>query len=479
VALVASLLTVASLRAMGEEWPVDMAPTELSARTNVHDGYVLRALPASVAPVDQSGPVTASRSTFDYIAGYSPVLQKWIELPDGRLPKGVTQVGVRATLRAVQVGGENWQAVLTSPTGRVKRLFVTAYQSVGPGGMQDCFADYLTQRPVCHGRAAQVLWFVEARCLQSGVSTFALQDEPSGRAMDVARLTVTVPGKVRTDRADPCAVKPTPVTEHDQNPEERAFQMLAQRELMMSRGVSIAADASLTVQLVSQGHLVLTDDRGRQTGFDIATRTARAQIPQSTYRSNPVPPAWTSDPQARPIRSIVVAHPESTEYVLRVQGTEGDPYALSVGAMQDGRGITLIQTDPHVASDIRYRVRVNSDDARQIHVVGDFNGTARSGTGLLTFATPTSVRTALPAGTMRTDVLIFYDAGIDPESFRAQLNGKNASAMFHPYKGWREVVGVPLTSGVNRLDLVIKGRIAAKRRTDRVSLAFVVGQSGQ
>ena len=67
-----------------------------------------------------------------------------------------------------------------------------------------------------------------------------------------------------------------------------------------------------------------------------------------------------------------------------------------------------------------------------------------------------------------------YAAGIDPESLRARLNGRNASTLFHPYSGWREVAGVPLTPGVNRLDLGIKGVIDRKRRTERVRLIFVV-----
>ena len=69
---------------------------------------------------------------------------------------------------------------------------------------------------------------------------------------------------------------------------------------------------------------------------------------------------------------------------------------------------------------------------------------------------------------------MFYAAGIDPESLRARLNGRSASTLFHPYPGWREVAGVPLTPGVNHLELVIKGMIDRKRRTERVRLTFAV-----
>jgi hypothetical protein len=69
---------------------------------------------------------------------------------------------------------------------------------------------------------------------------------------------------------------------------------------------------------------------------------------------------------------------------------------------------------------------------------------------------------------------MFYAAGINPESLRARLNGRNATTLFHPYPGWREVAGVPLIPGVNRLDLAIKGVVDRKRQTERVRLTFVV-----
>jgi hypothetical protein len=367
--------------------------------------------------------------------------------------------------------------MLTGPTGRVKRLFVTAYQAQRPAGLHDCFADYLTQRSSCEGRTAEVLWFVETRCLQPGVSTFALQDIPTGGEQPVARLTVTAPGKSRTDRPDPCAVKPTPVTEHDQDPDEQAFQFVARRELPFGRISLPAADSALTFQLVSDGHLLLTDDRGRQTGVDLTRQVVHEEIPGSSYQERATPPALAAEPHAKPLRSIGVVHPESSEYVLSVQRTQAEPYWLSVGRFEEGRSIVLIQADPHVSSDIAYRIQLHPPDVRQaLRVVGAFNGGARRpGTdGLLTFASPTTARTELPAGTTRTDLLMFYDAGIDAESLRARLNGREASTLFHPYPGWREVAGVPLIPGVNRLDLTIKGVVDRKRQTERVRLTFVV-----
>jgi hypothetical protein len=166
--------------------------------------------------------------------------------------------------------------------------------------------------------------------------------------------------------------------------------------------------------------------------------------------------------------------------MLYVQRTQAEPYWLSVGWLEDGRSIILIQADPHVSSDIAYRIRLNPPNVRQaLRVVGAFNGGTKSpGTdGLLTFASPTTERTELPPGTTRTELLMFYDAGIDPESLRARLNGRDTRTLFHPYPGWREVASVPLTPGENRLDIAIKGVINRKRRTERVRLTFVVPAS--
>jgi hypothetical protein len=354
-----------------------MTQEELSARTNVHDGYVFHVLPLTMAPMEQRG--QPGQSTFDYLAGYSPKLRRWLRVPDGRLPKGLTYIGVRATLRAVQPGGENWQAMLTGPTGRLKRLFVTAYQAQWPGGLRECFGDYLTLRPSCEGRTAEVLWFVETRCLQPGVSTFALQDIPTGGEQAVARLTVTAPGKARPNRADPCAVKPTPVTEHDQDPNEQAFQLVARRESTFNRISLPAADAALTFQLVSDGHLLLTDDRGRQTGFDLTRQVVHEEIPGSSYQERATPPALAAEPHAKPLRAIGVARPESSEYVLSVQRTQAEPYWLTVGWFEEGRSVTLIQADPHVSSDIAYRIRLNPPNVRQaLRVVGAFNGAPKA-----------------------------------------------------------------------------------------------------
>jgi len=87
IGTILSVSTFASTFASAEDWPTAMTPEEVSARTNVHDGYMLQVLPLTSAPVEQRG--QPSQSTFDYLAGYSPKLARWIRLRDDRLPKGL------------------------------------------------------------------------------------------------------------------------------------------------------------------------------------------------------------------------------------------------------------------------------------------------------------------------------------------------------------------------------------------------------
>src|ERR1700730_2529317 len=89
-----AICAIASLGSVSGDWPAEMTVAEISARTNVHDGYVFHVSPLLAAPVEQSLKVTASQSTLDYVAGYSPKLKKWMPLSDGRVVKGLTQIGV-------------------------------------------------------------------------------------------------------------------------------------------------------------------------------------------------------------------------------------------------------------------------------------------------------------------------------------------------------------------------------------------------
>jgi hypothetical protein len=497
-ALFALLLLAAAVPNAAGDWPDKMTTEELARHTNVHDGYVVRVLPSQSAPVQQSATIARSESTLDYVSGYSSKRKEWIPLPDAKMRGGLSWIGVRATLRAVQTGGENWQLVATTSEGRTKRLFPVTYQAASPRGGRDCFFDYLTQDQFCEGRTAHVLWFVEAKCFQPGTWTFVLQDQPGGPP-GAGELKFLVPGRAKPVAIDPCEVKSTPVTEHDTDPDERAFQMLAQREIAFSgagpvtggtpsrfpapsmtvvspsKNAGSGADGALSIQLVSTGDVLLTDGKGSKTGVDSSDRMAMAEIPGSLYQRRPPPPSLASDPHAAPLRFLSVSRPEPGSYVLAVHCTHGDPYYLTVGMNQLGRGVTLIQADDRVSSDIEYRIVVTSD-SRRLRVIGGFDGNLRSiaKDQLLTFASPTGSRTQLPSGTTETQILMFYAPGIRPDSLGAKLNGKDVMTRFHPYAGWREVVRLPLEPGDNILDIGIKGSIAGKRAAEKKRLTFTV-----
>lgn len=481
-------MTVMSMAA--DDWPGTMSPKTIADHKLLHHGYVLRVLRSQ--KVSQSARLADSRSTVDYLAGYSVKQRKWLRLRPGTIQPRYAWIGVRATLRAVQSGGENWGLTLSSPDGKRKFLAPVAYQKVGGrGDKQDCFAEYINQDQFCGATAVQVIWFVESKCLLPGQWKFDLKDSTSP-GQPIAGINFTVPGETDPTTVDPCAVKSTPATAHDSDPVERAFQIHAQRELVYGRpmprrtatgvGTITAApdvapedDATLTLQLVSDGDLLLTDPKGRKTGIDAAEIIEG--IPNSSFRQMQPPPSLANDADSKPLKFISVFRPQGGDYVISVINTHGGHFLLTVSGFQNGKSMTLLQSDVHVATPIQYRVRIDSKDLQKLRVFGAFDGDGRGTRGpLLTFATPTQSQSKLPAGNQETELLLFYGSGINPESMSAKLNGSDVTREFHPFENWREVVRLPLQPGENVLELAIAGTVSGKPVADDKRLVFVVPQ---
>lgn len=92
----------------------------------------------------------------------------------------------------------------------------------------------------------------------------------------------------------------------------------------------------------------------------------------------------------------------------------------------------------------------------------------------LRYSAPIDNRVKLAAGTTKTSVAIYYGATIDPQSFRAALNGVDITSKFHPVPGTAEAVTVPV-AGTTKLQLSVEGRKASGgRATDSDTLTFLV-----
>lgn len=92
----------------------------------------------------------------------------------------------------------------------------------------------------------------------------------------------------------------------------------------------------------------------------------------------------------------------------------------------------------------------------------------------LMYASPTTARTDLPAGTTSFPVHVFYGPTIEPGTFLATLDG-TPIAGFTPMPGTDETVTVPVERGRNVLVLEVRGaRSDGHLATDRDRLTFVV-----
>jgi hypothetical protein len=92
----------------------------------------------------------------------------------------------------------------------------------------------------------------------------------------------------------------------------------------------------------------------------------------------------------------------------------------------------------------------------------------------LKYASPTTARTDLPAGTTSFPVHVFYGPTIEPGTFQATLDG-TPIALFTPMPGTDETVAVPVGRGRNVLVLEVRGtRSDGHLATDRDRLTFVV-----
>ena len=96
---------------------------------------------------------------------------------------------------------------------------------------------------------------------------------------------------------------------------------------------------------------------------------------------------------------------------------------------------------------------------------------------LLSYATVRQKRTHLDRRTTRVSLLVVYAKTVDPETFRASLNGADTSELFSPLPGGSEMVELPVHEGENVLAISIDGTLLdGKTVKDADELIFVVGK---
>ena len=211
--------------------------------------------------------------------------------------------------------------------------------------------------------------------------------------------------------------------------------------------VHLFSDAASGDQLVSEA--LLTDPRGRRLGFSAADRRRYAEIPRAIYGDR------TSD---TPAREIEVPAPLPGTHVIEVAGTRRGRYTLEISGSDrtDASGHALVENVPTIAGTRhRYRLAVGGSPDAPIVLSGAFGG------ALLRYAWPIESTTRVPVAQATVPLVLFYDAALEPTTFRAMFNAADITTRFTPKPGTHQVVILPLSPGMNTLVLSGQGRAGA------------------
>jgi hypothetical protein len=246
--------------------------------------------------------------------------------------------------------------------------------------------------------------------------------------------------------------------------------------------VTFTDQTGLTVSFHSPGELLIANPAGQRLGFDPLTNQSFAEIPGSSYNDVGLEDDETETPDdtVDPAKSLELVSPSIGDYSLTITGTGTGTYNMEIQAL-DTNGQPSQQTflNVPVAPNQVQQIVVHYDSTpgAQVQLAGGFDGGGQRPKDVnhfLSYGSPSSDHTSLPAGTTAFPLLIFYSAETVPGTFSATLNGADVSALFHPIAGGHEFVSVPLQSGRNVLALSISGNLPSRTATDTDRLTFLV-----
>jgi hypothetical protein len=235
--------------------------------------------------------------------------------------------------------------------------------------------------------------------------------------------------------------------------------------------------SGLTISLHSPAELLLTDPQGRRTGRDPIRNVDCREIPNSGYGDESIADAETREP-VPPEMELDIREPMDGTYILQVVGTENGSYSLYIRP-QDRAGKSPAQaffaqmpTFPGAVH--QYILEYSASPGSVLKLSGGFDGHGQRPSDVnkfLSYANPMSTRVQLRAGERTFPLMIFYGTTIQPQTFRATLNGTDITALFHPAPGGTELINLPLDPGSNPLVLSVDGATASGRMasdTDRL-----------
>lgn len=323
-----------------------------------------------------------------------------------------------------------------------------------------------------HGTKGPVNHFVLVTGLTSDKRTFNVLDtwndlDDDGIADGPVALSTTL-----DNASNPC-FSSTDSTKSDGSCYSNTFY---DAHILQGPGGTFSYD-KVVIDFHSPGELLLTDPLGRRTGLDPSTGLSYREIPSSSYsltRESDIERDVASETKV-----LAVGSASPGTYTLRITGTGEGPYTIGVHSYDASQtpatsyvlGVPISTGEVHT---LQFDKSSVPGSGLELH--GQFDGKGQRPVDvnkLLTYLAPSQVSTTLPAGTLTTGVVIFYDAAIVPGTFTAQLNGQDVSALFSPVPGSRQVVRLDLQRGRNVLKLSVDGNLS-RRVTDTDRLVFIV-----
>ncbi len=219
--------------------------------------------------------------------------------------------------------------------------------------------------------------------------------------------------------------------------------------------------------------LLLTAPDQKRLGRDPISGRDFKEIPKAAYETTRLSDDVTGDEGADNHEIEAIGLQPGT-YHLVITGVQRGSYSASVVITEiDGSRSANLSKIP-ISAGARHQmvVEITNQSAPESFVYGAFPGTSEgespTANTLLSYLTPPGGCDGKSDGIL----LLFYSSFIAPSTFRAELNGRDISALFSPGKGKSQAITPPWQKGKNLLRLSVQGHQAGQTMIDTDEVLF-------
>lgn len=196
-----------------------------------------------------------------------------------------------------------------------------------------------------------------------------------------------------------------------------------------------------------------TNDKGQQVALSASPYSDMDNVDapdDDTDESSGTHPDVTS-------YSFGVEKPVAGKYVLQIKGSRNGSFILEISAEtfseQNGllqNGMTELENVPTFSGSSFELKFVCRSDPYDMDID---SGGLQPANGAFSFAQPLTSNVRLPIEGKALAVVIYYDPVMEVSSFRALLDGKDRTSMFHVRPGELQLVAVPVEPGQHTLTI--------------------------